>query len=259
MVNVLAVFSHPDDETILAGGTLALIAKSGAPVHFLCATRGEGGEMGDPPLCEREQLGGLREQEMACAVQSLGGSSLIFLDYQDPVVGQENTLYAYTENLLELAEQIAGAAVRLGVQQVITHGSSGEYGHPAHVLTHRACVQAVRQLNENSSGRMVALYTIDAYYPQHPRPYRVNKDDPADLVLDITPVLEHKIRAALCHRSQHSLFVRRASERAGRPLTVPEVIIALESLHRYRDLPGQPADSQLLDLLQAYRWVDGKS
>jgi len=51
-VNVLAFFAHPDDETMLAGGILALLSRGGAQVHYLCATRGEGGEVGEPPVCE---------------------------------------------------------------------------------------------------------------------------------------------------------------------------------------------------------------
>ena len=41
-MNVLAFFAHPDDETMLCGGTLAILARHGAAVHYLCATRGEG-------------------------------------------------------------------------------------------------------------------------------------------------------------------------------------------------------------------------
>jgi len=57
-MNALAVFAHPDDETMLCGGTLALLAKEGWKVHYLCATRGEGGEVGDPPVCSIEDLVG---------------------------------------------------------------------------------------------------------------------------------------------------------------------------------------------------------
>ncbi len=62
---ILTFFAHPDDETILAGGTLALLAllatlaMHGAPVHYLCATRGGGGETWNehprPRLANRDQ------------------------------------------------------------------------------------------------------------------------------------------------------------------------------------------------------------
>ena len=46
-----AIFAHPDDETFLRGGTLALLACRGMRVQVLTATRGEAGSCGDPPLC----------------------------------------------------------------------------------------------------------------------------------------------------------------------------------------------------------------
>ena len=37
---ILAIFAHPDDETFLAGGTLAKYAAAGCEVFSVCATRG---------------------------------------------------------------------------------------------------------------------------------------------------------------------------------------------------------------------------
>lgn len=46
--------AHPDDETRLTGGLLARLAAQGVDVHLPCLTRGEGGEVGEPPLATRE-------------------------------------------------------------------------------------------------------------------------------------------------------------------------------------------------------------
>ena len=86
-MNILAFFAHPDDETLLVGGTLALLARQGLQVHYLCATRGEGGELGEPPQCTRQELGDVCEQEIVRAVQALGGRSLTFLGHVDPTIG----------------------------------------------------------------------------------------------------------------------------------------------------------------------------
>ncbi len=48
--HVLGVFAHPDDETIMAGGTLACLGARGLTTHVASATRGEGGEAGQPPV-----------------------------------------------------------------------------------------------------------------------------------------------------------------------------------------------------------------
>ena len=227
-MNVLAFFAHPDDETMLAGGTLALLARQGADVHYLSATRGEGGETGEPPLAKQEELGAVREQEMVCAVQALGGRSLTFLGYTDPTVGPEEELFPYTDDLTFLSGQVAASIRQFSADVVLTHGSNGEYGHPAHVLTHQATLVAVMSFQEGAP----LLYTVAATFPDHPKPTLSNKDDPADLILDVSAAFSQKEQAALCHRTQHALFVRRASKEAGRQLTVPEVIVKVESLHR---------------------------
>jgi N-acetylglucosamine malate deacetylase 2 len=230
-LNVLAFFAHPDDETMLAGGTLSLLARQGESVHYLSATRGEGGETGEPPLSTQTELGALRELEMACAVQALGGTSLSFLHFIDPNVGQNQELYAYTEDLDELARQLLSHIRKLEAEILLTHGSNGEYGHPAHIITNKAARRAM-QLLEDPQDLLPVLYTVQAHFPNHPKPRLANKDDPADFVVDVNAALEQKVQAALCHRTQHALFVRRASQEAGRLLTVPEVIVTLESLRR---------------------------
>lgn len=247
-MNILAFFAHPDDETMLAGGTLALLAKNGATVHYLCATRGEGGEVGEPPRCTQEQLGDVREKELVCAIQSLGGRSLTFLGYVDPRVGPQDALFAYSDNLTMLAGQVAASIRQFDAQVVISHGSNGEYGHPAHQLTFQAARLAVESLGVDGPG----FYTTAAIFPDHPRPRLANQNDPADLILDVSAVLAQKTQAALCHRTQHALFVRRASEEAGRQLSVPEVMMKVESLRRWKAVGRQTGQDELTTLLSPY-------
>lgn len=248
-MNILAFFAHPDDETMLIGGTLAALAHEGATVHFLCATRGEGGETGEPPLCERPDLGHVRQQELSCAVKALGGTSLTFLDYIDPTVGPNDTLFAFTEDKDALADQVVEAIRQFSIDALITHGSNGEYGHPAHVLAHQAARLAIERLGDNAP----LMYTVEPCFEGHPKPRLANDDDPAHLILDISPVLEQKTQAALCHQTQHALFIRVNSQDAGRVMTVPEVITPIESLSRaYPSVTGAVND-RLADLMGQYQ------
>jgi LmbE family N-acetylglucosaminyl deacetylase len=189
-LNILAFFAHPDDETILAGGTLAALAEQGAHVHYVCATRGEG--------------------------------------------------------MVYLAGQIVASIKQFEIQAVLTHGSNGKYGHPAHLLCHQATVTALLSLPEEARP---VLYTASASFPEHPYPRLTNENDPAHFVLDLTPVLDKKTNAALCHRTQHALFVRRRSEQAGRQLTVPEIIIPIEGVHRLLPAWMGEANDALAELL----------
>lgn len=231
-MNILCLVAHPDDETILCGGTLARLAASGANVHIACLTRGEGGEPGEPPLTDREHIGQVREGEMVCAVGKLGGKSLTFLGYIDPLVGPEDKLFAPQHDPLMLGGQIAAAVKQFKVDAVLTHGSNGEYGHPAHVLMHQMTLAAVAALRKEQASSAPLLYTFAANFPDHPRPRLANADDPADLVLDISPYFDKKEAAAMCHKTQHALFVRRPSQELGRPVAVREALLTVESLHR---------------------------
>jgi LmbE family N-acetylglucosaminyl deacetylase len=213
----------------MAGGTLALLAQRGAQVHYLCATRGEGGEVGDPSVCTIEELGDVRESELVCAVQALGGRSLTFLGYKDPRVGPDDELFAFTDDLTSLAGQVAASVRQFEIDAILTHGSNGEYGHPAHVLCHQAALAAAMSFPE---GAQPAVYTVSAFFEGHPYPRLINAGDEADFVIDISEVRDKKLAAAVCHRTQHDLFVRRRSEEAGRRLSVDEVIIETESLKR---------------------------
>lgn len=224
-MNIIAVTAHPDDETMLCGGTLALLAQKGCNIILLCATRGEGGECGEPPLCTQEELGKVREKELHCAAQKLGCNTLHFLDFFDPPVGMDNQLYPYADSIEQVTHKIIPYFLFYKPLVVISHGTNGEYGHPAHILTYHATIAAVKMYSEP-----IFFYTFQAAFPHHPKPRLANQDDPADIILDVTSVIHQKIEAALCHKTQHALFVRNASKEAQRQLTVPEVITSMESL-----------------------------
>jgi LmbE family N-acetylglucosaminyl deacetylase len=234
MPSLLCLIAHPDDETMLCGGTLARLAAQGVAVHLACLTRGEGGEMGEPPLVEREHLGEFRSRELACAAKALGIETLSYLDYLDPLVGPEDALFAPEHDPAVLQNQIMALLRETGASVLLTHGSNGEYGHPAHQLVHRAGLAAAVTLGAAAP----IVYSFAAHYPEHQYPRLANADDPADLVVDVTPYLPQKEAAALCHATQVALFVRRRSEAAGRTLTVREIILTEESFHRH--LPTQP-------------------
>lgn len=47
---IVGVFAHPDDESLLAGGTLARYVAEGAEAAVLTCTGGEAGENWDPTV-----------------------------------------------------------------------------------------------------------------------------------------------------------------------------------------------------------------
>jgi N-acetylglucosamine malate deacetylase 2 len=237
--SVVGFFAHPDDEVLLAGGIMALLVQQGIPVHIVCCTRGEGGELGEPPVVARQDLlGAAREAEVRCAAKVLG-ASITVLDYVDPIVGPDDVLFPFEADFDTLARQFVDIARRRQADLVLTHGSDGEYGHPAHQLVHRAVLRGMPHANPNA-----LVYTVAANVPAiEDRLW--NKSEPAHLALDVRPWGETKLAAMECHVSQHALFKRRKALK-----TVREALRTVESVRRQwpgtHDEPPNDTFAQLL-------------
>ena len=125
-LKLLAVFAHPDDESMGMGGTLAKYSAEGIQTHLVCASRGERGWFGpeeqNPGL---ERLGQIRTAELEAAVRELGMTSLSFLDYIDGDVDQADHA--------EAIERIVTHIRRIQPHVVVTFPPDGIYGHPDHI------------------------------------------------------------------------------------------------------------------------------
>lgn len=87
--SLLAVFAHPDDESMGMGGVLAKLSAKGVQTHLICASRGERGWFGPRDLNPGlKVLGLVRAAELECAAKLLGLRSVHFLDYIDGEVDQ---------------------------------------------------------------------------------------------------------------------------------------------------------------------------
>lgn len=135
---ILCVYAHPDDESFGPGGAVAGYAQRGTPVDLLCATRGEEGQLGDPPVVTREGLGAAREEALRAAVRILGHRDLYLLDYHDGRVA--DVPYAV------LLEEVMDIMRRVRPTTVLTFGPYGISGHPDHIRIGAVTVDAFRRL-----------------------------------------------------------------------------------------------------------------
>jgi LmbE family N-acetylglucosaminyl deacetylase len=221
-LKLLAIFPHPDDETLGLGSTLARYSAEGVETYLVCATRGERGwfdsEGPDPGL---EGVGRIREEELRCASEHLGIQEVSLLDYIDGDVDQANP------------EEIIGKLVshirRIKPQVVVTFGPDGAYGHPDHIA-----------LSQFTNGALVCAADRNFVDSKAQPPHRVLKFyymvDPQDIVnvanetfggisievdgisrghvawadwqittwLDNNKYLDRVQKAMLCHKSQLS-------------------------------------------------------
>jgi LmbE family N-acetylglucosaminyl deacetylase len=138
---LLAIFAHPDDESLVMGGTLARYARAGVEVSIVCATRGEWGLISEPALAIRENLAHVRESELRAACGVLGVSHLHFLDCPD---GDVNHTY-----WPEVEEQIVRYIRQLRPDVIVTFGPDGLYGHPDHIAVSMLATAAFKSAGED--------------------------------------------------------------------------------------------------------------
>ena len=156
MATVLTISAHPDDE-LFGAGYLAKLVAEGHDLYMLCTTRGEGGEVGEPPVGPKARLGEFREVEMRGSGAALGAREVWFLEFIDPwmeIGGEALAIDADPETFCAALAERIGA---LKPDIVITHGSNGEYGHPQHIYTHRAVRAALGTLHAVGATRAAQL------------------------------------------------------------------------------------------------------
>ena len=221
MMTILAISAHPDDESLFAGGTLAMHVEQGHDVYILETTRGEGGEVGEPPLTTQDNLGPYREREARRAAAALGVRDIFFLPYIDPYMEINGIARPIAIPLEEFTKAIGEYVARIRPDIVMTHGSNGEYGHPQHIYTHRATHMALADYASDTT-----LLSWCAWYAPAEHKRILNRDDPADIVHNVKPWLDAKISAALCHQTQHAMFLRNSGA-----ASVRDMVWHTESFH----------------------------
>ena len=77
-LSVVGCFAHPDDETWVMSGSLALLAAHGARCAVWTATRGEAGVIAAGTGVARDRLGEAREAEERAALAVLGVEEVEF-------------------------------------------------------------------------------------------------------------------------------------------------------------------------------------
>jgi LmbE family N-acetylglucosaminyl deacetylase len=166
---VLAVFAHPDDETVCAGGTLAKYANAGAEVRVVSLTKGGAGQIRDAGAATRATLTAAREREFHAAGQQLGLTETRCLDYPDgELPGIDRQV------LVDLASRMLD---ELDPDVVITFGPDGFSGHPDHVAVGAAVTAACYERRSSS---------IRLFHCHRPRSRMLLRDRLAEWVVEMT-------------------------------------------------------------------------
>ncbi|MFM1652750.1 PIG-L deacetylase family protein [Brevibacillus sp. B_LB10_24] len=193
---ILFVFAHPDDETFTSGVTIAKYTREeNATVALLCATRGQAGKAGDPPICTAEELPAVRERELREAARILGINQLDILDYQDKHLSDVP--------IDELAGRIVSVIAKVQPQVVITFAPHGISGHPDHRAISQATARAVSQLAPDSPVKKLYFCTLPRSGPFPARTIYTDPDEAITTHITAPEYVDVTAKALLAHRTQH--------------------------------------------------------
>ncbi len=181
--------AHPDDAEILCGGTLIRLAEAGWPVHIATATAGDCGSM----TADAWQISATRTAEAAMAA-TLIGATYHCLDERDGfVVYDKPTL----RKVADLFRRIAPGLVFTHAPRdyMIDHEMVSQLARAASFLYGAPNVST---LPLRAESQIPYLYYCDPVEGLDPLGQLVTPTT----ILDISPVIEKKVRALACHASQ---------------------------------------------------------
>ncbi len=190
----LVVMAHPDDVDFGAAGTVANLTDAGVEVVYCLVTDGQAG--GFDHSIPRDEMAMIRREEQTKAAAEVGVTDLRFLGHMDGSVMVD----------LQLRHDISKVIREVRPQVVITQNPmrnlDSTYGsHPDHIATGEATMCAVYPDARNPFAfpgtpcAELADHSVDEVW--------IAFGMQGDAAIDITTNLERKIRALMCHRSQH--------------------------------------------------------
>jgi LmbE family N-acetylglucosaminyl deacetylase len=215
----LAVYGHPDDPEISAGGTLASWAAAGTEVWLLVTTRGDKGTT--DPDADLDALARQRVDETAAAVARLGLAGHRHLDHDDGDLADDAALRA---EICAIVRELRPAAVLCPDPTAVFFGDT-YFNHRDHRTTGWATLDAVAPAAGNPH---YFPEQLAAGLPVHrvERMYLSGTLEP-NCWIDISDHLDAKIDALFCHASQLGEagdwfrdFLRERAEADGRAVGV---------------------------------------
>jgi len=213
--SALAVYAHPDDPEISAGGTLARWAGAGAQVWVLITARGDKGTT--DPDADLDALARRRVEETAAAATRLGFAGHFHLDYPDGELSDDQVLRSrITRYVRELRPEVV-----LCPDPTSVFFGDGYFNHRDHRVTGWATLDAVAPAAANPHyfpehlAEGLGAHRVDAAY--------LSGTLEANCWVDISDTLEAKIDALFLHQSRLTEpgewfrdFLRVSAEDAGR-------------------------------------------
>jgi LmbE family N-acetylglucosaminyl deacetylase len=192
----MVVFAHPDDAEFGTAGTVAAWTGAGTQVEYVCVTDGSAGS--NEPGAKREELAEIRRQEQLAACEVLGVRHCAFLGWPDGGV----------EPTLDLRRAITREVRRFRPDVLVAPDPvrfwDDERTYINHVDHRNVGIACMAVVNPDAPTRPQFPELLDEGF----EPWEIanlwlsSYEGAADTYVDITEVLEVKVRALECHVSQ---------------------------------------------------------
>ena len=264
-LTIVGCFAHPDDETWVMSGSLAMLAAKGARCAIWTATHGEAGEIAANTGVTRDRLGEVREAEEREAMELLGVHDVEFGDFRDGEVPDAD--------VGELVRQIHDFLQRTQPDVVVTMEPGGVTAHEDHMAVTAATTAAFAAYAPvaEAAGRRPRLYHEGApasklrrwrevarsngvEFPDEDQPFapRGTPDEHFTCVVDTSSVAKLRGEALRRHRTQmgvgpYTLVLRD---------DVIGDVLGEESYIRVHPAP-RPGDAPETSLVDAFGAFDG--
>jgi LmbE family N-acetylglucosaminyl deacetylase len=213
--SALAVYAHPDDPEISAGGTLAAWADAGAAVHVLITTRGDKGS--SDPDADTDALAQLRIEETDAAGKVLGLAGHLHLDYSDGELTDDLPL---RERIVRIVRELQPEVVLCPDPTAVFFGDS-YYNHRDHRVTGFATLDAIAPAAGNP--HYFPQHLAEGFAVHHVRAAYLTGTLEPNCWVDTTRTQDRKVDALFKHASQlvetgdwFREFLRDLAEEGGR-------------------------------------------
>jgi LmbE family N-acetylglucosaminyl deacetylase len=211
---VLVITAHPDDSEFGAGGTIAKLVKEGREVVYCIVTNGNKGS-GDRAMTS-ERLVAIRAEEQRQAARTLGVELVTFLGYPDGEV--EDTREVRRDVTREIRRHRPDLVICQSPQRTYNLGAS----HRDHRTVGGVVIDCVYPLARD---HLAFPELMPEFEPHKVRELYVMQWQSPQMAVDITDLMDLKMKALACHASQFRDFagvearVRARAAELGKPFS----------------------------------------
>ena len=184
-LDVLVISPHPDDAELLCGGLLLLAKRAGKRIGVIDVTRGEMGTRGTVETRAKETAAASKRMKLD-ARENLGLPDGHLHDNEELRMALVQAIRTYRPKLLLIPHW---------EDQHPDHAACGQAG------TYAAWLSGAPKFHPESSAG-VASHDAPPYRPQQVLHYNNRYGIEADVVIDISAVIDDKLALAKCYRTQ---------------------------------------------------------